>query len=89
LPGARVVCGRICERVARATLTDGDQVIRPTLSAGIAASAQPTREFSFAELVKAAQGGLDAAQGLGGNQVEARGPQRLGTLSEPPRREPA
>lgn len=70
LPGALVVSRRICERVARATLQDGERTISPTISAGVAASANPSKEFSFSEMVRHAQQALDAARAGGGNRVE-------------------
>lgn len=70
LQGALVVSRRICERVARATLQDGEHLLRPTISSGVAASSNPSREFSFAELVKHAQLALERARAAGGNRVE-------------------
>lgn len=70
LQGAMIVTRRITERVARATLQHGERVLHPTISAGVAAASHPSKEFSFAELVKHAQKALDAARGGGGNRVE-------------------
>lgn len=69
LAGATVVSGRIVERVARATLTHGEEVLRPTISAGVA-SGISGREYSFADLVRGAQEALSAAWANGGNRVE-------------------
>lgn len=70
LQGALVVSRRICDRVARATLSHGDRVLHPTISVGVSAATSPSRAFSFAELVTHAQGALDQAQAGGGNRVE-------------------
>lgn len=69
LAGALIVARRICERVARATLQHGDQVLSPTISVGVAAG-DPGREYAFSDLVRQAQDGLVAAQNRGGNRVE-------------------
>ena len=70
LQGALVVSRRICDRVARATLQHGELVLRPTISAGVSAATTPSREFSFAELVRHAQQALERAGAAGGNRVE-------------------
>jgi diguanylate cyclase (GGDEF)-like protein len=70
LQGALVVTGRICDRVARATLQHEDQVLRPTISAGVSGAGAASREFSFGELVKHAQQALERAAAAGGNRVE-------------------
>ncbi|MCY1080372.1 GGDEF domain-containing protein [Archangium lansingense] len=69
LAGAHTVARRVCERVARSSLTFDDQVIRPTVSVGLAALT-PGREVSFADLVRQAQSSLESAQAAGGNRVE-------------------
>lgn len=69
LAGSLIVARRICERVARATLQHGDEVLSPTISIGVAAG-DPGREYGFSDLVRQAQDGLQAAQARGGNRVE-------------------
>jgi diguanylate cyclase (GGDEF)-like protein len=69
LAGAHTVARRVCERVARSSLTFDEQVVRPTVSVGLAALA-PGREVSFSELVRQAQSSLESAQAAGGNRVE-------------------
>lgn len=69
LQGALVVCRRICERVARASLPVDGQVIHPTISAGVAA-APMGGDISFSDLARLAQSGLDQARAAGGNQVQ-------------------
>lgn len=69
LAGALIVARRICERVARATLQHGEQVLSPSISVGVAAG-DPKREYGFSDLVRQAQQGLQAAQERGGNRVE-------------------
>ncbi|HYO58736.1 diguanylate cyclase [Archangium sp.] len=69
LAGAHTVARRVCERVARSSLTFDEQLIRPTVSVGLAALA-PGREVSFADLVRQAQLSLESARAAGGNQVE-------------------
>ncbi len=69
LHGAVVVSQRICERVSRAAVADGDRVLNPTISIGLSAGV-PGREYGFAELVRQAQESLRAAQDKGGNRVE-------------------
>jgi diguanylate cyclase (GGDEF)-like protein len=69
LAGAVTVARRVCERVARAKLAWDDQVLRPTVSVGLAAVA-PGRDVSFAELIRQAQSSLDVARAGGGNRVE-------------------
>lgn len=68
LQGALVVCRRICERVARASLAVDGQILHPTISAGVAA-APISGEVSFSDLARQAQGALDNARAAGGNQV--------------------
>ncbi|MGZ3459258.1 MAG: GGDEF domain-containing protein [Archangium sp.] len=69
LAGAQTVARRVCERVARSSLSFDDQVLRPTVSVGLAALA-PRREVSFGDLVRQAQLSLESAQAAGGNRVE-------------------
>jgi diguanylate cyclase (GGDEF)-like protein len=69
LAGAHTVARRVCERVARSSLTFDEQVVRPTVSVGLAALA-PGREVSFSELVHQAQSSLESAWSAGGNRVE-------------------
>ncbi len=69
LAGALTVSRRICERVARSSLSFDDRVVRPTVSVGLAALA-PGRELSFADLIRQAQSSLETAQAGGGNRVE-------------------
>lgn len=69
LAGSLIVARRICERVAKASLQAGDEIVHPTISVGVAAGA-PGREFSFSDLVRQAQSGLAAAIERGGNRVE-------------------
>ncbi|XHF14969.1 GGDEF domain-containing protein [Archangium gephyra] len=69
LAGAHTLARRVCERVARSSLAFDDQVIRPTVSVGLAALT-PGREGSFADLVRQAQSSLESAQSAGGNRVE-------------------
>lgn len=69
LAGAHTLARRVRERVARSSLTFDDQVIRPTVSVGLAALS-PGREVSFADLVRQAQSSLESAQAAGGNRVE-------------------
>ncbi len=69
LAGSLIVARRICDRVSKATLQRGDQVLNPTISAGVAAGA-PGHEYGFADLVRQATDGLNAALARGGNRVE-------------------
>jgi diguanylate cyclase (GGDEF)-like protein len=69
LAGSLIVARRICERVARATLQVGDQLVHPTISVGVSAG-EPGREYGFSDLVRQAQDGLTAAMARGGNRVE-------------------
>jgi len=69
LAGSLIVARRICERVARATLQHGEEILSPTISVGVAAG-EPGREYGFSDLVRQAQDGLQAAQARGGNRVE-------------------
>jgi len=64
-----IVARRICERVSKATLQRGEQVLNPTISAGVAAGA-PGHEYGFSDLVRQATDGLNAAMARGGNRVE-------------------
>ncbi|HEY8210982.1 MAG TPA: GGDEF domain-containing protein [Myxococcaceae bacterium] len=73
LPAAVVVSQRICERVAKASLTSGDRVLRPTISIGVSAAPAHGQERSFEDLVAQAQGALERAMAAGGNQVESQG----------------
>lgn len=70
LAGAVVVAQRIRERVARAQLPFEGQVLRPTLSVGLAGSTLGPRELSFADLARQAQKSLLSAMHLGGNRVD-------------------
>ena len=69
LAGSLIVARRVCERVSKATLQRGDQILQPTISVGVAAG-DPGREYAFSDLVKQAQDGLAQAQAKGGNRVE-------------------
>ncbi|MFT3838459.1 MAG: GGDEF domain-containing protein [Myxococcaceae bacterium] len=69
LAGSLIVARRVCERVSKATLQRGDQILQPTISVGVAAG-DPGREYAFSDLVKQAQDGLMQAQNKGGNRVE-------------------
>ena len=69
LAGSLIVARRICERVARATLSHEDTSIRPTISVGVAAG-EPGRDYGFSDLVRQAQDGLNEAMSRGGNRVE-------------------
>lgn len=69
LAGSLIVARRICERVAKASLQVGDELVHPTISVGVAAGA-PGKEYSFSDLVRQAQEGLAAAMAQGGNRVE-------------------
>jgi diguanylate cyclase (GGDEF)-like protein len=69
LAGSLIVARRICERVSRATLQSGEEIIHPTISVGVAAG-EPGREYGFSDLVRQAQDGLAAAVARGGNRVE-------------------
>ncbi|WP_257455418.1 GGDEF domain-containing protein [Archangium lipolyticum] len=69
LAGAHTVARRVCERVARSSLTFDDKVIHPTVSVGLAALA-PGRELSFSDLIRQAQNSLESARSAGGNRVE-------------------
>jgi diguanylate cyclase (GGDEF)-like protein len=70
LQGALVVSRRICERVARATLSHGDEVLHPTISMGLSCTPPPGGEVSFADLARQAQLAFDEALAKGGNRVE-------------------
>jgi diguanylate cyclase (GGDEF)-like protein len=70
LQGALATSQRICERVEKSRLEHPKGVIRPTVSVGVAGCPQPSREFSFAQLVKAAQDAMARATAAGGNRVE-------------------
>lgn len=69
LPGSLVVSRRIVERVAKASLTVGRQVISPTISIGVAATPMG-KEIGFGELARQANESLSAALAGGGNRVE-------------------
>jgi diguanylate cyclase (GGDEF)-like protein len=69
LAGSLIVARRICERVSRASLEVGDEVIHPTISVGVAAG-EPGREYGFSDLVRQAGDGLTQAMARGGNRVE-------------------
>jgi len=70
LAGALVVSQRICERVAKSSLTYGKRVLRPTVSVGLSAAATRGGELSFADLLSHAQAALERAVAAGGNRVE-------------------
>jgi diguanylate cyclase (GGDEF)-like protein len=70
LQGALSTSQRICEQVEKSRLEHPRGVIRPTVSIGVAGCPQPSREFSFAELVMAARDAMDRASAAGGNRVE-------------------
>ncbi len=70
LQGALVVSRRICERVAKASLPLGKQVLRPSISIGVSAGAAKDGEFSFGDLAARAQTALEGALAAGGNQVQ-------------------
>jgi diguanylate cyclase (GGDEF)-like protein len=70
LQGALVTSERICERVRTSRLEHGSGPLRPTVSIGVAGSTHPSRQFSFAELVKEAQDAMGRAAAAGGNRVE-------------------
>jgi diguanylate cyclase (GGDEF)-like protein len=69
LAGSLIVARRICERVSRATLQAGDEILHPTISVGVAAG-EPGREYGFSDLARQAQDGLSQAIARGGNRVE-------------------
>ncbi len=69
LAGSLIVARRICERVSRASLQAGDDVLHPTISVGVAAG-EPGREYGFSDLVRQAHDGLTQAMSRGGNRVE-------------------
>jgi diguanylate cyclase (GGDEF)-like protein len=69
LAGAHTVARRVCERVARSSLTFDEQILHPTVSVGLAALA-PGRALSFADLIRQAQSSLESARSAGGNRVE-------------------
>jgi diguanylate cyclase (GGDEF)-like protein len=69
LQGALIVSRRICERVAKATLAHGEELLRPTISIGVAAGSAG-REYAFADLTRQANESLELALGRGGNRVE-------------------
>lgn len=87
LAGSLIVARRICERVAKATLQSGEQLIRPTISVGVAAG-EPGREYGFSDLVRQAQDGLNAAMAKGGNRVEFYDSAEATAVSEAPPRIP-
>lgn len=69
LSGARVVAQRLCERVAHATVSWQSELLKPTLSVGIAAL-EPKGEATFDQLAERALRGLERAMSEGGNRVE-------------------
>ena len=69
LAGSLIVARRICERVAKASLSIDGNFIQPTISVGVGAG-EPSREYNFSDLVRQAQEGLATAQSRGGNTVE-------------------
>jgi diguanylate cyclase (GGDEF)-like protein len=69
LAGSLIVARRICERVSRASLQAGDELLHPTISVGVAAG-EPGREYGFSDLVRQAHDGLTQAMARGGNRVE-------------------
>ena len=70
LAGAQTVTRRVCERVARSSLSFDNQSLRPTVSVGLAAFTPGQKELSFADLIRQAQRSLDTAREAGGNRVE-------------------
>jgi diguanylate cyclase (GGDEF)-like protein len=70
LAGALAVARRVCERVAKSTLTEEKRVLRPTVSLGVAGTEAGGREVSFSDLAKQASQSLESARGAGGNRVE-------------------
>jgi diguanylate cyclase (GGDEF)-like protein len=70
LQGALVVSRRICERVSRASLAHGDQVVRPTISVGVSTGTTRVREPSFADMAQKALEAMDRAMRAGGSRVE-------------------
>ena len=70
LAGALVVSQRICERVAKSSLTYGKRVLRPTVSVGLSAASARGGELSFADLLAHAQAALERAVAAGGDRVE-------------------
>ena len=88
LAGSLIVARRICERVSKATLQRGDQVLNPTISAGVAAGA-PGHEYGFSDLVRQATDGLNAAMARGGNRVEFFDSVEKTTANSPPMIAPA
>jgi diguanylate cyclase (GGDEF)-like protein len=81
LAGSLIVARRITERVSRASLTVGEEVVHPTISMGVAAG-EPGRDYGFSELVRQAQDGLAAAIAGGGNRVEFRGAHEGGPVEQ-------
>jgi diguanylate cyclase (GGDEF)-like protein len=73
LPGGAVVARRIVERVARASLQVNEQVLKPTVSAGVSATV-PGQELSFDELLRRAESALQDALAGGGNAAEFYSP---------------
>jgi diguanylate cyclase (GGDEF)-like protein len=69
LQGAVVVSKRICERVARASLTHDGQTVHPTISIGVSSGGSGS-QLAFADLARQAQQSLDSARNSGGNRVE-------------------
>lgn len=69
LPGALVVSRRIVERVGKASLTVGKQLINPTISIGVAAT-PAGKEVGFGELARQANESLNTALSGGGNRAE-------------------
>ena len=84
LPGGAVVARRIVERVARASLQVGDQVLKPTVSAGVSATV-PAQELGFEELLRRAESALQDALSGGGNAAEFYSPasERVVELPQP------
>ncbi|MET0401637.1 MAG: diguanylate cyclase, partial [Cystobacter sp.] len=82
LAGAQTVARRVCERVARSSLSFDEQVLRPTVSVGLSALA-PGRDASFSDMVRQAQRSLDNAREAGGNRVEMLA-ETEGLTPEPP-----
>ena len=75
LQGALATSERICERVRKSRLEHGSGTLRPTVSIGVAGSAHPSSQFSFAELVKEAQDAMVRAGAAGGGRVEFSTPE--------------
>ena len=83
LAGGTVVARRIVARVAKASLKVNELELRPTLSAGVAATV-PGQELGFEELLRRAEGALREGQSGGGNRCEFYSPAGGSTPAELP-----